>query len=640
MRLNVNKRYLILLAGVFLISLLLRLWLLDKRWINPDEGAHMMDAVLVLDGKIPKIDFDSRQPLYTYAIAVFLKTFGIHYTSGRLLTILCSMLSGILVFLLARRLFDEKVAVLSSSIYWMLPLELYNSSITKTQPLTILLTCISFYFIIKFYESRKKLWLILSGLFAAMGYYVRESALIIPVTVLGFFILMHKGRLREIIKGFGIFLTGYISFLLIVFLYYNQFMNLNDIFMFTPFNFLIKKIGPFLNIHAIDTVTSNISSNRWTLYYDYIFNAVLLHSFLFVGLAFSIITFSRDIFARNQGGIFKNYVFSYLILYLWILFLFIGYAYYFLDRGFFIDYFREFLPPLVIIFAAWIRYSFPALERDGVLERFILYGLLISGVLFFTQTMYKEFFRVGPHASLSIALFTLFGFIRAFKSKIRKFILTFTILIIIVIILLSYKVSTFHFLAKTMPSLIIIGIIYSVTLMILWRGSQPFFKRYAKFVGYSIMFSSFIVSLTVAAIRMDVRYDSVWSPESVKKTAAYLKTHTGVGDEVLSGAVIWELEANRRPFQMISHPLKFIVSIPDKEKRAIINGLRTSPPKVIILDGYTEKSYIRQIPWVMDLLKERYELKATMGPARYQVEIYQLKEDSNKMSASFNSYLL
>ena len=61
-----RKGYLILLA-VFVLSLSVRIWLLDKRWITPDEGAHLMDAVLALDGKIPEIDFASRQPFYVYA---------------------------------------------------------------------------------------------------------------------------------------------------------------------------------------------------------------------------------------------------------------------------------------------------------------------------------------------------------------------------------------------------------------------------------------------------------------------------------------------------------------------------------------------------------------------------------------------
>ena len=66
----------VLLFTILFISLLIRLWLLDKRWINPDEGAHLMDAALALDGMIPKVDFGSRQPLYTYALAGFLKLFG------------------------------------------------------------------------------------------------------------------------------------------------------------------------------------------------------------------------------------------------------------------------------------------------------------------------------------------------------------------------------------------------------------------------------------------------------------------------------------------------------------------------------------------------------------------------------------
>ena len=71
---RVNKSHLILLA-VFVASLLIRLWLLDKRWINVDEGAHLMDGVLALDGKIPQVDFASRSPIYVYAIAGSLKLF-------------------------------------------------------------------------------------------------------------------------------------------------------------------------------------------------------------------------------------------------------------------------------------------------------------------------------------------------------------------------------------------------------------------------------------------------------------------------------------------------------------------------------------------------------------------------------------
>src|SRR5882672_12323441 len=80
---RVDHGYLVLLV-VCVMSLSVRLWLLDKRWINPDEGPHLMDAVLVLDGKIPQVDFNSRELIYVYSIAGFLKLFGTSYVSGRL----------------------------------------------------------------------------------------------------------------------------------------------------------------------------------------------------------------------------------------------------------------------------------------------------------------------------------------------------------------------------------------------------------------------------------------------------------------------------------------------------------------------------------------------------------------------------
>jgi len=75
-RRKINATIILLLVVLF-ASLSVRVWLLDKRWINPDEGAHLMDAVLALDGMIPSVDFHSRQPLYVYANAATLKLLGI-----------------------------------------------------------------------------------------------------------------------------------------------------------------------------------------------------------------------------------------------------------------------------------------------------------------------------------------------------------------------------------------------------------------------------------------------------------------------------------------------------------------------------------------------------------------------------------
>src|SRR5919106_857343 len=92
----------VVLAVFFLTSLFVRLWLLDKRWLDVDEGAHLMDAVLALDGRIPVVDYVSREPLYVYTLAGFLKLFGTNYILARFLPAACSLLVGFVIFSLGK----------------------------------------------------------------------------------------------------------------------------------------------------------------------------------------------------------------------------------------------------------------------------------------------------------------------------------------------------------------------------------------------------------------------------------------------------------------------------------------------------------------------------------------------------------
>ena len=140
----------LILAGFLLLSLMLRMWMLDKRWINPDEGAHLMDAVFTLQGHIPQVDFAARQTFYVLVNAVWLKLWGVSYLYGRLFPMTCSLLTGIMVFLIARRLFNEEIALLAAITYLMLPLEVLNSVVVKTEPLANLLACVSYYLLLRY----------------------------------------------------------------------------------------------------------------------------------------------------------------------------------------------------------------------------------------------------------------------------------------------------------------------------------------------------------------------------------------------------------------------------------------------------------------------------------------------------------
>jgi len=546
---------------VFLVSLFFRLWLVDKRWINADEGAHLMDAVLVLDGKIPQVDFDARQPLYVYSSAGFLKIFGTNYVTGRLFSLACSMLIGIVIFLLARMLFDTKVALLSSAIYWMLPLEVSQSVIVKTEPLSILFTCLSLYAAVRFSRNEQGVWLIIAGFLAGMGYYVRESALIIPLLVSGFIVLVQWGRIREIVNSYGLFLAGYIGMFLLVLAFTGRVGPLGTL------SWAWGKIFTLSNIWwKSDVVASQSSDIAWVFnfpYLNYFRQAFNLHLFLVVGLGFSVLTCCYYLYTRSRREI-RKYIISNVFLYIWLFSLVIAYGFYYFAQGhFFIDYFREFLPPLVIILSAWMFSAAPALAKDGVLERFIVGGLCLSVGLFFIESHY-EVIGIGYHASIAVAVFALFSLVWSFESSARRLVFLISMVSILVLILFSRQPPLEAYFSGTVPSLAMIGIIYGVSWFLVAKKAGYSLTSFTKFISLSILFASFAVSVSYSANLLNLAYDSEWSPESVKMTVDILKAHTRDDDEVMSGAVIWELQALRRPFLTISHPTAFIGGMSEK----------------------------------------------------------------------------
>jgi len=314
-------------------------------------------------------------------------------------------------------------------------------------------------------------------------------------------------------------------------------------------------------------------------------------------------------------------------LYLWLFCLFGAYAFYFYSRGFFIDYSREFLPPLVIVLSAWVMKSNPFLGRDRVLEWFILGGLCLGGGVFLLHAYSPESFGIGHHASLVIALISLFTFAGRFTNSTRRIAFVLILSGIVAFIVISRELPWKEHFSGAGPSLAIIGLVYGLTWTLQREKARPLLGEYRRFVCVSIVLAAFAVCVSLSAIRLGLKYDSTWSPQSVEKMASDLRAQTGGADKVMSGGVIWELQASRRPFEMISHPLALEYRITQEQRATIEGAIVTRPPKAIILDGYTEKTYMR-VPGLAELVDARYQFESAAGPALFPVRLYRLKEGS------------
>jgi len=570
------KYYTVLLI-IIIVSLTIRIWLLDKRWINPDEGAHMMDAVLILDGAIPSVDYASRQPVYAYSIAAAFKLLGVGYTSGRTLMMLLSLLVALPIFFTARVLYNHTVAFLAAAIYLMLPLEILNSVLVKTEPLSIMVISLSFLMMAQFSEKQNILWLLPAGMLAGLGFYIRQSALILPMAAMVFLVVYGSGDMATKTKRLFYFIGGYILVVFVVVIFYSRYLAFTDIWNsnLNPLFFVLESFKKVLQLGGVTSAPANVAAppihvagqETYALYYKYIYKAFKMHLFLIMGAIFSMLQGCYHVINQKTR---KLNEYPFLLLFLWLILLVLAYAYYFHARGFFIDYFREFFPPLVILFAAWLTSTFPDLKKGNNAIHFLLVAGVLWIVLYFTILSFKGLISAKGVILFLLLMLAVFQFFRWKRGGLKK--------------------------KDT------VGVLTAVVILAT--------------LGYN---------LTYTAKRMNVRYDSNWSTVSVEKVSNYIAKNTVLTDTVVSGAVIWELESRRRPFMNISHPLAFIFTIPEGRRLALESAFDHNPPKLIILDGYTEKTYLKQVPRLVELIQSGYYLVLTVENATSPVSVYRRK---------------
>ncbi|MGH9163766.1 MAG: glycosyltransferase family 39 protein, partial [Vicinamibacteraceae bacterium] len=424
----------ILLAAVLVASLTIRWALLGERWVNPDEGAHLMDAWLVLNGYVPGVDIATRQPLYVYGLAATLDIFGATLYAGRLLPVACSVLTGVMIYLLGSALADRRIGLLASCLYLLLPLEILQSTAVKTEAPVTLLVVSSLYAAVAGERHQRGSLLVVSGIVAAAGYYVRETALLVPVVVT-IFLVAARGW-RAVLRPLALFASGYAAMVLVVLALFAPFLSPEDFWQFSPISFvadILARLGSHLLALRAGTLvpTEPLPGNpgvsaeqSWqgygeptALYLAYLRDAVMLHGFLFVGLALAV----WYVWQRQQGkdrDSLRQDRTTIVTLSAWLTILGAMYLYRYLARGFFIDYFREFLPPLVLSFAIGLCRAAPALRDGRNIVRLLALALSLGAVWFLLQARFPDQFGIGHHATLASALLALL--VVAFSGRLRR----------------------------------------------------------------------------------------------------------------------------------------------------------------------------------------------------------------------------
>ncbi len=206
-------RDIILLVVILLIAAFFRLHRLEAAppGLQHDEVFHGHDASVVLQGT-HLIYFESNagnEPLFVYLVAGTIALFGPNYLGIRIAAVLCGLATLIFTYLLARKAFGYRVALLTSAglavSFWPVFMSRVGLRVTSLPPMAAA-TAYFFWVGLKQPTGGRRWWVYfaLAGIFLGGTLYTYPASRMIPLIFLLFVLylaLFHRSLLRERWKG-------------------------------------------------------------------------------------------------------------------------------------------------------------------------------------------------------------------------------------------------------------------------------------------------------------------------------------------------------------------------------------------------------------------------------------------------------
>lgn len=189
--LTCNKAWMIF-GAILMIGVLVRIYFIYNGQLDGDEGNYLYDAKLVLDGLVPKVDFAARGVAYVVVLAGWLKMVGTEtILAARAFHVLAFALSLLGLFLVCKKVWNSKIALVVASAFAINPFSAYLGTILKTESMQELLHIWLVLAAVYLYFDRKKRYIVLLLLFGGIDIIVRPSSIIFFFFVCGCLVLLY-----------------------------------------------------------------------------------------------------------------------------------------------------------------------------------------------------------------------------------------------------------------------------------------------------------------------------------------------------------------------------------------------------------------------------------------------------------------
>jgi hypothetical protein len=524
----------------------------------------------------------------------------------------------LVVFATARRLFDGRAAVFATAAYAFFPLSVLWSANIHMQPLAMLPTGLGFFFLAGTLGARPNRAAALAGLCFGLSFYVRESALAAAAAAVLFIVATAAGwrdrarRIGALAAGFlvvgGIFVAGYSLVLTPSQLWDGP---LNPLALpLRALQGLQTGVGPAESVQVPEAAPGRLEQQSVV---RALANARLMGAlglFLFVGLA-ATLRGMRPAAWRAAGE--RREAAGFLLLWLWFGLLALAYGYWAFTLGFYPQYFTELVPPLAIAFGVAVP---RAVERWA--------GRPLPAWLWVTA---------------GLVLAASFAAGRAIELSTLVYLTTPALLLALGVAVVARRGGAAMVALGMLAAVIGVGFLPAMPGATAIKGAAGFTAlavavvavRQAgrpaslDFLVMTLAAGAAVLSMQRAGRVLSVSYQCVWPPDLLEPVATLIRQQSRPDETVMSGAVVWAFEAGRRPFLLISHPLKFLARHVPQERAEIEAGLATVPPKIVVLDGYTERTFGKVVPTLTRLLEQGYEPLGTWEGGRHPVRLYRAK---------------
>lgn len=172
--------FLLIIYFFFFVSFNGGVHLFDWDEINFAEIAREMIVTKdYLNVKVNYLPFHEKPPLFMWLQVLSMKLFGINEFAARFPNVICGLMSIMVLFLIGRRLVNNKFGYLWIITYCcsFLPFFYFKSGIID--PWYNLFIFLSLYFIIKYFESSKSLEIVFSAIFCGLALLTKGPVVIL-----------------------------------------------------------------------------------------------------------------------------------------------------------------------------------------------------------------------------------------------------------------------------------------------------------------------------------------------------------------------------------------------------------------------------------------------------------------------------